>query len=750
MRFRHSISYTAMLALFVAAPILAVESISQTQSLEGQVWVQRGNDEFEASISLENQSGDLISTSDSGRLETRLWSDVNLRLDPSSKVLIISNADKKNKAATVVYKMIKLEYGASCIEVDQLMQSEVLFQVADRVTIKLNKPVEICLSTDFDKSHIRLIKGRVELMQLSNSMLIALNEPGSEINFFNGGIFSLVSPTSASPQVMPTQDPKDFLNTKNLARKEDLKKSSEAVDSKAASLPEAPAKPGEKEAPTAPSKSVELEAPSISTAPIGLPKSESSKEPSKTTGEIAQAKTEEPAVLSKTEAVKEPLPTEKQETPAETFVPIALAEPEDSKEQATTVDQKALAKTPVPIALTEPKGVGKSAQTVDSQELYNVYLHQSRSYESTAEVNRRLRDSGYDSTVIDEIDDKGPLFRISVPDFETALAAREFVDKVVVSLGIHDAWIERHPRKGSKAVASKKPVKTMDQKELLQAAAPIALTKTKIPQKPSNTQGKKAAVKTDTPIAVSEVVDSNTPPKSENAKALYNVYLHQSRSYEATAEVNRRLRDSGYSSTVIDEIDNNGPIFRIGIANFETATAAREFVDKVVGSLGIQDAWIERHLKELPESEVRKAALKTTEQKVAPNSQASIALSKTQDTKAPPKSVDQKLPAKSDAPIALANAEDLNEPAKSGNSKELYNVNLHASRSYESTAEINRRLRDSGYRSVVIDEIDNKGPLFRVSVPNFETVTAARGFVDKVVVSLGIHDAWIERQRSIK
>jgi hypothetical protein len=109
--------------------------------------------------------------------------------------------------------------------------------------------------------------------------------------------------------------------------------------------------------------------------------------------------------------------------------------------------------------------------------------------------------------------------------------------------------------------------------------------------------------------------------------------------------------------------------------------------------------------------------------------------------------VGQKTPSKTYVPIALSDAEGPSQPTESQKQKELYNVNLNSSRAYEATAAVNRRLQDSGYSSFIVDEIDNQGPLFRISVPNFETVSAARDFVDKVVDNLGLHDAWIERQR---
>ncbi len=760
MRIHYSIYYTAILALFVAGPVLAAESISQIQSLEGRVWIQRGDESIEANASSEVYSGDLLSTSDTGRLGTRLWSQMNLKLGASSKVIIVSDENKNRKGSSNAQKMIKLEYGSSCIEIDQFMDSPVLFQVGYRVTINIIKPVELCLSSDDDESQIQLVKGRVELMHLTNSMLIALNEPGSEISFFNGGIFKLLSTPSATPRFIPKEDLKAF------AKMKDLKEPPKAVGLKV---------PAESAAPLARS---EAEGPNESAKPEDL------NQPSNTVDLNISSNAAVPIALSKTEGTKESLKTEDlKETPekvdpkvsSKPEVPIALAKIDDSKQLPITEQQtisskseaqQVLSKPKLPIALDNAEGSDKFSKIKDTNAVYNVYLHKSRSYEATAAVNRRLTDAGYSSVVIDEIDNQGPVFRISVPNFETITAARGFVDKVVVvSLGIHDAWIEKSLTQRAKTQERKASSKTEDKKLTIKPEVPVALAKTVAPKKldktalkeSSKTSDQKAASAPDVPVALAKSETPDNSSKIKDTTAVYNVYLHTSRSYEATAAVNRRLTDAGYSSVVIDEIDNQGPLFRISVPNFATITDARGFVDKVVvASLDIHDAWIEKRLTQRPKTEERKASSKTDVQKVLPKPQVPVVLAKIEGEKDPvkteastdsPNSIDLGETSKTQEAVARVKAEDADESAKPKDTNAVYNVYLNSGRSYEVTAAVNRRLRDAGYRSVVIDEIDNIGPLFRISVPNFETITAARGFVDKVVVRLGVHDAWIERQQ---
>ena len=768
MPIRNPLYYIAILALLVSAPMLAAESISQIQSLEGQVRVQRGNETLAVSSESEIYSDDLISTSESGRLATLLWSQVNLKLEPSSEIVVISNTNNSSRDASVVLKMIKLAHGASCIEIEHLMSSPVFFQLGDRVTIKFIKPVALCLSTDLKKSHIQLVKGSAELMHLSDSMLIALNEPGSEINFFDGGIFSLGSPSSASPQVISTQDSKQFFKTE-----EDLKKLPETAGLKESSSTADPKVPSKIEIPVVLPKVEGSETLSKTDGPKERLGTADSTESSKTVDMKLPSETAVPVATSKPEDPKQLPKTVDTSPPPEITVPIALSEPEDSKERSNNEEVAASTKTgvpevpskiAVPIALSETENSNQPAKSDDfsktqnTKELYNVYLHKSRAYEATAAINRQLQDSGYSSIVIDEIDNKGPLFTISVPNFETVTAARGFIEKVVVGLGIHDAWIERH--QVSKAEMLNESSKTAARKASAKNEVPIALAETEVVKASPKTMAPKSPSKVAVPVALSKTENSNQPAnsndssKTRNTKELYNVYLHKSRAYEATAAINRQLQDSGYSSIVIDEIDNKGPLFTISVPNFETVTAARGFIEKVVVGLGIHDAWIERH--QVSKAEMLNESSKTAARKASAKNEVPIALAETEVVKASPKTMAPKSPSKVAVPVALSKTENSNQPANSNdssktrNTKELYNVYLHKSRAYEATAAINRQLRDLGYASTVIDEIDNQGPLFTISVPNFETVAAAREFVEKVVVNLGIHDAWIARQQSKK
>jgi hypothetical protein len=307
MGIRVSNYWLMLLSLFVTEQVLAIESISRIHSLQGQVLVQRGEQQIEANTDSDIYFGDSISTSNTGKLGIQLWSQLRLKLDADSKITIIPGTYNTEENTDTIHKIIKLDHGTSCIEVDHLLDSPVLFQMGIRVTANFIKPAELCLSTDVDESHIQLNKGSVELMQLTSSKLIGLNEPGSEISFYDDGSFKLVSASTATPQVIPTEEPKKS------------------------------------------------------------PKTES------------------------------------------------------------------------------PKA---SFKTDHRNRFYNVYLYASRSYDSSETVNQRLRDSGYKSIVLDEVDDKGHLFRVTVPGFETLTAARVFVDKVAVALDIHDAWVARQrPKK---------------------------------------------------------------------------------------------------------------------------------------------------------------------------------------------------------------------------------------------------------------------------------------------------------------
>lgn len=284
MRIPAFIRYFILLSLFVSAPVMSEQSIAEIQYLQGQVWVQRGGQQIELQNGAEVYSGDTLSTADTGKLDIKLWSSLMLKLDANSKISIIPDTDNKDEQVAAGKKIIKVEQGASCIEVDHLLDSTVLLQMGNRVSVNLKKPLEVCLSTDVGESHIQLIKGSVELLQLTNATLIALSQADSEISFFNDGTYQLKSP-----------------------------------------------------------------------------------------GEVVE--------------------------------PVVLAQ--------------------------------------QKRDVFKVYLYSSRSYDSATEVNKRFRNAGHDSKVVQDADDKGSLFRVAVSGFETLSAARAFIENVALNLGVPDAWVAR-------------------------------------------------------------------------------------------------------------------------------------------------------------------------------------------------------------------------------------------------------------------------------------------------------------------
>jgi hypothetical protein len=190
--------------LLVFAPLMAAQSIAQIQSLQGQVWVQRDNEKIALNTESEIHTGDSISTSESARLVVQLWSQLKLKLDANSEIAIIPGAKDKPGAVATIQKFIKLEYGSGCIDIGHVADSGILLQLATRVSLTLRRPAELCLSSNADETHIQLISGSVEVLQAASSMLIALNQPGSEIRFFDDGDYKLQTPSSATEtQVIP-------------------------------------------------------------------------------------------------------------------------------------------------------------------------------------------------------------------------------------------------------------------------------------------------------------------------------------------------------------------------------------------------------------------------------------------------------------------------------------------------------------------------------------------------------------------
>lgn len=295
-----------LLACIIGVQALAANSVSSIQSLQGEVWIHRGDKLLEVGTESEVSIGDSIYTTETGHLTLQLWSQLKLVLDPNSQITIIPATDNtintSNMNVTTVAGQLNLDHGSSCIQIDHSPVSPIRFDLGNRASAMLSHAANLCLSTNEAESHVKLIQGSVEIKQSSDGMIFALNQPGSEIRLYTDGNYKLIFAPSVPAQIISTADQK--------------------VTDKA----------------------------------------------------------------------------------------------QDHKATEKTGHQK---------------------------KLYNVYLFSSRSYDTATMFNRRIRDAGYKSTVVDEIDDKGALFSVVVLDFNSLTAARTFIQDVAVTLGIDDAWIAR-------------------------------------------------------------------------------------------------------------------------------------------------------------------------------------------------------------------------------------------------------------------------------------------------------------------
>jgi len=86
--------------------------------------------------------------------------------------------------------------------------------------------------------------------------------------------------------------------------------------------------------------------------------------------------------------------------------------------------------------------------------------------------------------------------------------------------------------------------------------------------------------------------ESKAADGGDKSGQTYTVYLFSTRSEDVARQVNERFNNEGYATAIITSDNESLTRYRIGVAGFDTLSAAQEFSDSVVGKLDISKTWI--------------------------------------------------------------------------------------------------------------------------------------------------------------
>ena len=96
-------------------------------------------------------------------------------------------------------------------------------------------------------------------------------------------------------------------------------------------------------------------------------------------------------------------------------------------------------------------------------------------------------------------------------------------------------------------------------------------------------------------VAVETIAKAESTPTTQNKDYIFSVYLFSTRSEEVAIRVNKKFQAAGHDTQIYENEIDSVTRYRIVVPGFESAQAAKDFSNSMIGKLGIKDTWIGRY-----------------------------------------------------------------------------------------------------------------------------------------------------------
>lgn len=204
--------FTALLGIscFTCANASSIATITK---LESPVWVQQNDTKTVLKRNSLIKAGDNIITSETGRVEMRLWSNTLLQLNTNSDITILLE-NKSDVATPSDLPRLYLDKGMACINYvsNTDASNELKLNIGNMMFAVVPDQGDICVTRKNSLSSIKLRAGSVQVTHSVDPNLIVLSDIGTEFRIDDKGSFELLFPGTegSSPPVQ------DSVNTKTV------------------------------------------------------------------------------------------------------------------------------------------------------------------------------------------------------------------------------------------------------------------------------------------------------------------------------------------------------------------------------------------------------------------------------------------------------------------------------------------------------------------------------------------------------
>lgn len=420
-------------------------SVAKVTALQSSAWVERENNKTALRSDSDLEVGDHIITSDTGRVDMKLWSNATLRLYTNSEIRLQANKNTElntpgNQPLLYVHK------GKVCVDYKPQQSSPNKFELNIGNTIVTAKHHQsyICVLREDGWSFVNLRDGSVQISHSIDPSMIILSESGTELRIKDDGSYELLKP-GAADSIAPEDD-------KPFATETDFKTAS-PVDIPAAVEDDiVVAKKNVKNE----SKPATDENTSGYVYTVYLFSTRFEETANKVNQKFQKAgHKSEIIVIGQDASIRYRVGVSGFETrqAAREFSnsvigKLGISDTWIGKDRQNVpsideidVETGSFAETPAAVEDTAANAPDTGPEEIRDNYIYTVYLFSTRSEDVANEVNQRLQKAGHKSKIITSGKDSAIRYRIAVSGFESRQSAKDFSSSVVGKLGISDSWI---------------------------------------------------------------------------------------------------------------------------------------------------------------------------------------------------------------------------------------------------------------------------------------------------------------------
>ncbi len=200
----------SLLVILCIACLLTGEALAfaTVEEFNLPVWIQHNNNKTELSRDSKLEVGNHVITGDTGEVVIQLWTDVTLRISPSSELRFLTSK-KHNFDNAFNQPAINILRGQVCVEniPGQYTGKLIELDIGNSIVIATSPRSHICLLRESDLTSVELYDGSAQVTHSIDPSTIILSQSGTRLQVNDDGSYELLNPAETASQLNTADEP---------------------------------------------------------------------------------------------------------------------------------------------------------------------------------------------------------------------------------------------------------------------------------------------------------------------------------------------------------------------------------------------------------------------------------------------------------------------------------------------------------------------------------------------------------------